>query len=97
LDDLLPESLMSYAAGKWLTSWFWRLVVLSWTLLLLNLVLFHKAVIGPWGGTAFDSHLLAFAFVSVQFCLIATWLVFLPERLDGVALSDGAYWRATRA
>ncbi len=67
-------ALMSLAAGKWLESWFWRVIVLTWTSLLLNVLLFHVAALRIGNGI-FDAHLLAGAFLAAQFCLLAAWLV----------------------
>lgn len=72
---VVQTGLMSLAAGKWLDRWFWRIIVLTWTLLLLNVLLFHAAALGSTNGGAFDPDLLAVAFVAAQFCLLAAWLV----------------------
>ncbi|HVW36219.1 MAG TPA: hypothetical protein VHB99_02900 [Pirellulales bacterium] len=65
---VVQTGLMSLAAGKWLEGWRWRAIVLSWTLLLLNIVLFHAAALAA-------PEMLAVAFVSAQLSLLAAWLV----------------------
>ena len=74
---VVQTGLMSLAAGKWLAGWRWRAVVLSWTLLMLNIVLFHAAALAAqqWRNGAFDPEVLAVAFVSAQLSLLAAWLV----------------------
>lgn len=74
---VVQTGVMSWAAGKWLEGWRWRAVVLSWTLLLLNIVLFHAAALASqqWRNGAFDPEVLAVAFVAAQSSLLAAWLV----------------------
>ncbi len=67
-------ALMSFAAGKWLPNWRWRLIVLTWTLLLLNILRFHASAFGNWLWQL-DLVLLAYAFIAAQFSLAAAWLV----------------------
>lgn len=74
---VVQTGVMSWAAGKWLEGWRWRAIVLSWTLLLFNIVIFHAAALATqqWRNGAFDPEVLAVAFVSAQFSLLAAWLV----------------------
>lgn len=72
----LQTALISFAAGKLFAGWLWRLFVLGWALLLLNSLLFDESMTGLKHDLAFDpNNVLAFAFVSTQFSLVATWLV----------------------
>ena len=67
-------ALMSFAAGKWLPNWRLRLIVLTWTLLLLNILLLHAAAFNDWAWPL-DLVLLVYAFIAGQFSLAAAWLV----------------------
>jgi len=60
--------LLCYVAGKWLPNWGWRLVVLFWSMLLINLLLR-----GPSVGS--DIKLLALAFSSGQIGALAAWVI----------------------
>jgi hypothetical protein len=67
--------IMSVAVGKYLSNWFWRVIVLSWTLILLNSLLFDRSLAQRWEGSVFDPIVMPFVFVSAQFSLSAVWLV----------------------
>jgi hypothetical protein len=62
--------ILTYVAGKWLPNWSWRLVVLCWSMLLINLLLSHAASIGR------DiNQLLALAFFSGQIGAWVDWTI----------------------
>ena len=63
-------SMLSYVAGKWLPNWGWRLVVLCWSMLLINLLLVHTVSVGKY-----INELLALAFFSGQIGSLAAWTI----------------------
>lgn len=73
-------ALMSYVSGKWLGSWFPRLVVLGWAIVLLNALLFDKSVIGQREHNAFWPTAIPFAFVATQISFGLIWLTLGPGR-----------------
>lgn len=54
---VVQTGMLSYVAGRWLPNWGWRLVVLCWSMLLINLLLAHAASVGRY-----INELLALAF-----------------------------------
>jgi hypothetical protein len=62
--------ILTYVAGKWLPNWGWRLVVLCWSMLLINLLLSHAASVGK------DiNEVLSLAFSSGQIGALAVWTI----------------------
>jgi hypothetical protein len=65
---VVQTGLLSYVAGCWLSNWGWRLVVLCWSMLLVNLWLAHAASVGRY-----ENELLSLAFSSGQIGALAAW------------------------
>jgi hypothetical protein len=62
--------MLTYVAGKWLPNWGWRLVVLCWSMLLINLLLGHAVSVGK------DiNEVLSLAFSSGQIGALVVWTI----------------------
>lgn len=81
---------MSYAAGRWLHGWSWRLLMLGWLTILVDLLLYTAAVIS---GGGYDNHpeLLVYGFYGSQVSVGIIWgMLGSPKwrhRLAGAALA----------
>lgn len=67
---VVQMAVLSYLAGSKLPSWGWRLLLVCWMLVLVNLLLGTSAA-GRWN----DQRLLALAFLSAEFGALAVWLI----------------------
>jgi hypothetical protein len=63
-------ALLSFIAGAKLPNWGWRLLLLGWSLVLVNLLLGVGAMENQW-----DQRLLALAFLSAQIGALTAWLI----------------------
>jgi hypothetical protein len=87
---LAQGSAVSYAAGRWLPGWSWRLLLLGWLTILVDLLLYTVAVVS---GGVYDNHpdLLVYGFYGSQVSLGLIWgILGSPEwrrRLAGAALA----------
>lgn len=73
---VVQTALLSYLAGVLLSNWGWRLLLLGWSLLLVNLLLATGAMDNAW-----DQRLLALAFLSAEIGALVTWLTLGSESL----------------
>lgn len=75
---------LSAAAGRWLPHWGWRLLIVGWSLLLINLTLGRIAM-----STYHGTHLLAQALFASEVGALTSWLVLgatpWPGRLATIA------------
>lgn len=71
-------ALLSYLTGRLLPHWGWRLLLLGWCLVLVNLLLATGALDDQW-----NQRLLALAFLSAEFGALAAWLLLGDEPLAG--------------
>ncbi|HVA49474.1 MAG TPA: hypothetical protein VNH11_24115 [Pirellulales bacterium] len=83
---VVQTALLSFLAGLKLPHWGWRLLLLGWSLVLVNLLLATGAMDDRW-----NQRLLALAFLSAEFGASAAWLILgsasFPSRLCLVALA----------
>jgi hypothetical protein len=71
---VVQTALLSYLAGAQLTNWGWRLLLLGWSLVLVNLLLATGATVDSW-----DQRLLSLAFLSAEFGTLVAWLTLGSE------------------
>jgi hypothetical protein len=68
-------ALLSWTAGRWLPSWPWRLLVLWWSTLVLNLLLYGVAITGDVGAWQHLPLLLVVAFLASQVGAGTVWAI----------------------
>jgi hypothetical protein len=73
---VVQTGLLSYVAGLWLRNWRWRLLVLCWALLLINLMLWHATSQGRP-----INRVLTLAFLAGQVGALATYTILGTSRL----------------
>lgn len=82
----LQTAVLSHLAGGKLPNWGWRLLLLGWSLVLVNFLLATGAM-DDWS----DQRLLALAFLSAECGVLGVWLIlgtgWLPLRLAFVGLA----------
>ncbi len=97
-------ALLSWSAGRWLPNWPWRLLVLGWSTVVVNLLLYSVAIVGRsgWQNMAL---LLAISFLASQAGAATVWAVLGSQRwqqrwrLAAVAIAPAAWvaWRLNDA
>src|SRR3569623_328100 len=93
-------ALLSWAAGRWLPNWPWRLLVLGWSTVVVNLLLYSVAIVGRSGWQNM-AHLLAISFLASQAGAAIVWAILGSHhwqqrwRLAAIAIAP-AGWVAGR-